>query len=80
MARIDEDPDERDTAPLTLTQVLDCPECDTPFDHVFTAPPGVFYSEDLEDPPTETVTCPNPECNHSWEETYSGWTAHSDAG
>jgi uncharacterized Zn-finger protein len=78
MARIDEDPDTRDQAPLVLENMLDCPECDTTFDHAFTAPPGIFYKEDLVDAPREEVKCPN--CGHKWEAEYEGWLSHEDAG
>lgn len=77
MARVDLDPEERDKHPLQLTNLLDCPACGTTFDHVFTAPEGVFDMEDLVDAPQETVTCP---CGHSWEAEYEGWLSHEDAG
>lgn len=78
MARVDIDPNERDKEPLQLESLLDCPECDTTFDYVFTAPDGVFEREDLVDAPTATVECPS--CGHQWEATWEGWLSHEDAG
>ena len=80
MARVDEHPDERDTQPLQLQNTVDCPECDTIFDVVYTAPDGVFDNEDLVDAPVMEITCPNSDCGYTWEREYEGWLAHEDAG
>ena len=78
MARVDESRDERDRSPLLLSGIVDCPECDTPFEWVFQAPEGVYDKEDLTDAPVEEVECP--ECGHRWTEEWGGWVAHEDAG
>lgn len=80
MARIDEDPDQRDKTPLQLEAILTCPNCLTDFDYVFQAPEGIYYKEDLVEAPTSVVRCPNPECGHEWTAEYEGWIAHEDAG
>lgn len=78
MARVDIAPEDRDKEPLRLEGILDCPECECAFDHVFTAADGVFEREDLIDAPTEEVECPA--CGHVWAATWEGWLSHEDAG
>lgn len=80
MARIDVPKEDRDREPLQLSSLLDCPECQTTFEHVFTAPEGIFEREDLIDPPTAQVKCPNPHCGEEWFAEWEGWTSHEDAG
>lgn len=78
MARIDEDPEDRDKAPLRLTGVFDCPECDVTFDHIFVAGEGVYDTEDLIEAPVGEVECPS--CGCTWMGEFGGWVAHGDAG
>ena len=77
MGRHDLDPEDRDREPLQLAQILTCETCLIDFDHVFTAPEGIFDSEDIVDPIREEVTCPN---GHAHTYTYEGWLHHEDAG
>ena len=77
MGRHDLDPDERDQEPFQVAQILTCVVCMTDFDHVFTAPDGIFEAEDIVDPIKEQVTCPN---GHVRTYMYSGWLHHEDAG
>jgi hypothetical protein len=66
--------------PLALESNLDCPACDTIFDHVFTFPDRVEVREDIteEDLADVLMTCPG--CGHQWLEHWQGWIAHDDAG
>jgi hypothetical protein len=77
MARPDLDPEERDTTPLQVTQIVTCPVCGEEWDHVFTAPDGVFEAEDLTDPIVAAVKCSK---GHVFEVEYTGWLHHEDAG
>ena len=78
MARIDQAPEERDTTPLTITNVIDCPECGEMFDHIYsTAGTATWDVEELTDLPVEQVTCPD--CGHAWEREAEAWHFHSDA-
>lgn len=77
MARQDEDPALRDSAPIQIDNILECPQCSIEFDHTFTAPDGVFEREDLIEAPEEDVSCPA--CAHTWRATWEGWLAHDDA-
>lgn len=77
MARIDEEPEDRDQAPLRLSQLVDCGLCGTTQDVLFEAPEGVYDLEELEEAPETTHTCVS--CGHAAEVTYSGWTIHTEA-
>lgn len=78
MARIDEEPDERDQAPLVLSELQDCPECGTTQDVDYVCPEGIYELEDVVEAPSTTTTCVH--CAHEWQSEYSGWTVHQDAG
>jgi hypothetical protein len=82
VARIDTPRDERDDIePLTLTQIVECPECELEFELRFTAPPGVEDIEDIEEPDALKVEAhPCPGCGFEADHQYSGWTVHGDAG
>lgn len=77
MARIDLPPDQRDQKPLELNVFLDCPKCDTTFDHTFVCPDGIYDIEDIVAVPEDDVTCPA--CKHEWRAEWEGWHAHDDA-
>jgi len=76
MARVDLPPDERDSVPLILENLVDCDVCDTTFDVVYVAPDGVFDMEDLTTPPSQEVECPN--CGEKWERAWEGYYQHQD--
>lgn len=78
MARIDEDPEQRDKAPLVLENVVECPRCEAEFDGLFTAPEGIFEKEDLIEAPVAVLECPS--CGLEAKFTYEGWISHEDAG
>lgn len=78
MARVDQSEEERDSQPLQISKILDCPECDIAFDHVFDAPEGVFDREELVDQPEAEVTCPG--CEHTWVAICDVWVSTEDAG
>lgn len=61
---------------MILPQMLDCPSCCTPFDHVFSLP-GVDTLEEISDPPSETVKCPA--CSYTWDADYTGWSHTNEA-
>lgn len=77
MARIDENPEDRDQEPLRLDQMEECPSCEVLQDVVFQAPAGVFELEDLTEAPEALVTCVS--CQYVWKALYSGWTIHEEA-
>lgn len=80
MARVDVNPEDRGTEPgLTLTQIRECPECDTDVEVYFFAP-GVEDMEDIEEPDQLKASVPCPSCEVVTEYTYNGWTVHGDAG
>lgn len=78
MARHDLDPAERDLVPLTVEQVVECPNCHVEFDVVFQCPEGVYEIEDLTDPPEQIIECPG--CQVEFTALYEGWVIHEDAG
>lgn len=78
MARIDEAPEDRDKGRLQIDRLLDCAECGSTFDHLFTCPPGVTEVEDIIDAPVEEVECPD--CGHKWQAECELWLSHEDAG
>jgi hypothetical protein len=78
LARVDEAPEDRDQTPLHLAQIVECPLCETEFEHLFTADDGVFELEDLVDQPEEEVQCPA--CEGLFIAIYEGWTIHGEAG
>lgn len=77
MARRDLDRDERDAAPLVLSQLWDCTKCYATQDVFFTAPDGVFEAEDMLEPPTTTVTCPK--CGFTEDAEYTGWSVNDES-
>lgn len=77
MARADIDPEDRDKVErLKLEAIVDCPDCDTMIDVIFVAPPEVYELEDLTEPPTVEIRCPN--CDTVWVQEYEGWMQHQD--
>lgn len=82
MARVDTDPDKRDEVDrLTLTQIVECPDCETEFEVFFLAPEGVEDMEDIEEPDKLKVEAqPCPACGFEADYKYEGWTVHGDAG
>lgn len=78
MARIDENPDDRDRRPLQVAGFATCPECQADIEVVFTAPEGIFEVEDLSEAPKKVVHCTN--CEHDFDAEWGGWVAHEDAG
>lgn len=80
MARVDEEPEDRDQTRLRLPALLDCPtsHCRTTFEWVFVAPEGVYDSQDLSEPPEDEVECPA--CHTTWVQEYEGWAFHTEAG
>lgn len=77
MARVDEAPEDRDQAPLRLSQLVDCPECQTMQEVEFVAPEGVYELDELTEAPETTTRCVN--CDVEWVVTYSGWTINEEA-
>jgi ferredoxin-like protein FixX len=77
MARVDEDPEDRDQEPLRLSQLVDCAMCKTTQEVEFVAPEGVYEAEDLTEAPETTHTCVN--CGYEAEVTYAGWTNTQEA-
>lgn len=77
MARIDEDPEERDQTLLLLDAIITCPGCGGSFDFVFQAPEGVYEREDLVDEIETRSECPI--CGMEFPARYEGWTSHEDA-
>lgn len=77
MARVDEDPEERDQEPLRLSQIVECAMCETMQEVEFVAPEGVYDLEELTEAPETTHTCVS--CGYEAEVTYSGWTVHEEA-
>ena len=78
MGRKDLEPEERDLIPLEVESIVTCQFCFTDFQVVFQAPEGVYETEDLEDPITQTEKCPV--CDREQVLTYDGWIVHGDAG
>lgn len=60
---------------LTLSSLVDCRTCDTPFDGTWTDDSDTV--QDMAEPPVQPQTCPN---GHTHVETYPGWTFRSEAG
>ena len=77
MARIDEEPEDRDQTPLRLEQFVECAMCGQLQDVQFPTPPGVYELEDLTESPEIVWTCVS--CGFEAEITFSKWTIHDEA-
>jgi DNA-directed RNA polymerase subunit RPC12/RpoP len=62
---------------VTVSQTIECDYCETLIDVLFVAPEGVWEAQDIEEPLTAEVTCP--ECGRKSTEEYSGWSNYDDA-
>lgn len=64
---------------IVMTQIVECPECDTTFDGTF--PTEARDEDGLTDLEAGEFgagqTCPN--CSHEWFEVFTGWTNYGDA-
>ena len=78
LARVDENPDDRDRRPLQVVGFATCPDCEADIEVVFTAPDGIYEVEDLVEAPKQRVSCGN--CPAEFEAEWGGWVAHEDAG
>lgn len=77
MARVDEDPEERDQEPLQLSQLVDCGMCGVAQEVFFRCDEGVYTLEDMIDQPETTHTCVS--CGYESEVTFSGWVINEEA-
>lgn len=76
MARADIDPEERNDAVVTLTQLWDCVACLETDEVIFSLPAGVD-AEDLAQTPSRAWACPA--CGRVQEVEYTGWTIRDES-
>lgn len=62
---------------ISFTANIDCEKCGTVFDATWTT--DLIDVEQMQDPPVQDFTCPNPECGHTEEYEYPGWSNYTDA-
>lgn len=62
---------------LRLPQVVECPKCGIEFDHVFEV--EAIDKEQIREPPTAELTCPDEDCGHKWTEEYGGFIQYGYA-
>jgi RNA polymerase subunit RPABC4/transcription elongation factor Spt4 len=61
---------------IRLTEIVDCPECLTPFEGEWVDDSVTL--EDMDSAPTAAQTCPF--CGEIFTAEYSGWTMYNEAG
>lgn len=63
---------------MILDQIKDCPHCGEIDEVEFPLPPGIDDPDEVIDVPKVSVLCGY--CDREYVATYTGWTAHEDAG